>query len=191
MLYRHLRDPRFHHCDKRVALAQESLQEPPAVKGPPVLGESIPWRRVEGHYLRVRWCTFLASIEDGTFRPTPMGSYAALGVECPSLAIEAFIVVSNHVDFLHLWELYVQRQVADDEEVLLVYAPVTQARPGTPIGMSLPCLDIMVYPKGHLEQAYDPEFSPLSREVWLQEKARWKPLERRKSVQDGRQRIGP
>jgi len=44
--------------------------------------------------------------------------------------------------------------------------------------MSLPCLDVMAYPKGHLKEAYDPEFRPLSRAAWkTQERARGKPSE--------------
>jgi len=85
-------------------------------------------------------------------KPDPMGSYAALEVERPSLAGQAFIVVSNEVDFRHLWELYKQRRVADDEEVLLGYAPVDQKRLGRLMGVSLPCLDIMVYPKATLRR---------------------------------------
>jgi len=75
------------------------MMETIACKEPPVLGEAIPWKQVEGQFLRVSWCSFLASIQDGTIEPAPMGSYAALGVESPSLTGEAFIVVSNEVDF--------------------------------------------------------------------------------------------
>jgi len=161
-------------------MALESLLEmlePIPCKHPPVLGEAIPWKQVVGQFLRVRWCSFLASIQDGKIEPGPMGSYAALGVESPSLAGEAFIVVSNEVDFGHLWELYRQRQVADDEEVLLVYAPVEEERLRRLLRMSLPCLDIRVYLKGHFKEAYDPEFRPLSWAAWNQERARWKPYE--------------
>jgi hypothetical protein len=170
--------PRPH--DKERDMAQKSLLEmlePTTCKEPPVLGEAIPWKQVEGQFLRVRWCSFFASIQDGTIEPAPMGSYAALGVECPSLTGEAFIVVSSKVDFRHLWELYKQRQVADDEEVLLSYAPVDQKRLGRLIGMLLPCLDIMVYPKGHFEEMYDPNFKPQSSATWSRPRARWKPSE--------------
>jgi len=153
------------------------MLEPTSCKEPPVLGEAIPWKQVEGQFLRVRWCNLFASIQDGTIEPTPMGSYAALGVECPSLTGEAFIVVSSEVDFRHLWELYKQRRVADDEEVLLSHVPVDEKRFGRLIGMLLPCLDIMVYPKGHLEEAYDPEFRPQYRAAWNQERARWRSSE--------------
>jgi hypothetical protein len=153
------------------------MLEPTACKGPPVLGEAIPWKQVEGHFLRVRWCNFFASIEDGTIKADPIGAYAALEVECPSLTGDAVIVVSSKADFRHLWELYKERQVADDEEVLLSYAPADQKRLWEPIRMLLPCIDIMVYPKGHLKQAYDPKFKPQSWAAWNQEGARWRPLD--------------
>ena len=172
--------PQPHHKESDMALKSLlEILEPIPCKQPPVLGEAIPWKQVEGQFLRVRWCSFLTSIQDGTIEPGPMGSYAALGVESPSLAGEAFIVVSNEVDFGHLWELYRQRQVADDEEVLLVYAPVEEERLRRLLRMSLPCLDIRVYPKGHFKEAYNPEFRPLSLAAWNQERARWIPSEPR------------
>jgi hypothetical protein len=153
------------------------MLEPTACKEPPVLGEAIPWKQVDGHFLRVRWCSFFASIEDGTIKADPMGAYAALEVECPSLTGDAVIVVSSKADFRHLWELYKERQVADDEEVLLVYAPVDQKRVWELIRTLLPCLDIMVYPKGHLKEAYDPKFRPQSWAAWYRARARWSPSE--------------
>jgi len=172
------------------------MLEPTACKEPPVLGRGIPWKQVEGQFLRVRWCVFFASIQDGAIEPDPMGSYAALGVECPTLTGEAFIVVSSEGDFRHLWELYRERQVADDEEVLLIHVPVDQKR--LTRLLLLPCLDILVYPKGHFEEAYDPEFRPQYRAApefrpqtwaaWNQERARWKPWE---GTQEEGQRIGP
>jgi hypothetical protein len=153
------------------------MLESTTCKGPPVLGEAIPWKQVEGHFLRVRWCSFLASIEDSTIKADQIGAYAALEVECPSLTGDAVIVVSSKADFRHLWELYKERRVADDEEVLLVHVPVDEKRTGTLIATLLPCLDIMVYPKGHFRQAYNPLFTPQSWAAWNQARARWSPSE--------------
>ena len=153
------------------------MLEPTACNEPPVLGEAIPWKQVEGHFLRVRWCSFFASIEDGAIKADPTGAYAALEVESPSLIGDAVIVVSSKADFRHLWELYKERQVADDEEVLLTCAPVDQKGSWGLIRMLLPCLHIMVYPKGHLKEAYDPKFRPHSRAAWNQARARWSPFD--------------
>lgn len=169
-----------HPYHKERGMAMESLLEvlsPTSYGGPPVLGEDIPWKQVEGHLLRVRWCSFFASIEDGTVKLDEPGAYAALVVESPSLTGEALIAVSSKADFRHLWELYKERQVADDEEVLLSYAPADQKRFWEPIRMLLPCLDIMVYPKGHLKQAYNPRFKPQSWAAWNQARARWRPFD--------------
>jgi hypothetical protein len=162
-------------------MAVKSLLEmvaPTVCMGPPVLGETIPWKQVEGHFLRAKWCSFFASIEDGAIKAAPIGAYAALEVECPSLTADALIVVTSKADFRHLWELYEERQVAGNEEVLLSYAPADQKRLWEPIRMLLPCLDIMVYLKGHFKEAYDPKFRPQNWAVWNQERARWKPFER-------------
>jgi len=161
-------------------MALESLLEmlePTAHKEPPVLGKAIPWKQVEGQFLRVRWCSFFASIEDGTIKADPTGAYAALEVECPSLTDNAVIVVSSKDDFRHLWELYKERQVEDDEEVLLTCTPVDRKGSWGLIRMLLPCLDIMVYPKGHLKEAYDPKFRPKSWEAWNRARGRWSPFE--------------
>ena len=149
--------------------------EATACKEPPVLGRAIPWKQVDGQFLRVRWCVFLASIQDGTVEPDPMGSYAALGVECPTLTGQAFIVVSSEGDFRHLWELYKERLVAGDEEVLLIHVPGDERR--LTRLLLLPCLSILVYPKGHYREAYDPEFRTLDWAAWNKERARWKPSE--------------
>jgi len=125
----------------------------------------------------VRWCIFFASIQDGAIQSDQTGSYAALGVECPTLTREALIVVSNEIDFRHLWELYEDRLVADDEEVLLVHVPADHEGIGRLVAKSLPCLDIMVYPKGHFKQAYDPGFWTLDWAAWREESARWEPSE--------------
>jgi hypothetical protein len=153
------------------------ILEPTPSKEFPVLGETIPWKNVEGHFLRVRWCSFFASIENGTIKADPVGAYAALEVECPSLSNSALVIVSAKADFRHLWELYRERQVADDEEVLLSYAPGDQKRFWEPIRMLMPCLDIMVYPRGHFKQAYSPGFRPKSWAAWNRERARWRPFQ--------------
>ncbi|MDM8000021.1 MAG: hypothetical protein QUS33_08485 [Dehalococcoidia bacterium] len=158
------------------SLLQEVL-DPPPLRQPLVLGEAIPWRKVEGHFLCVRWCSFFATIEDGAIEADPEGAYAVLGVESPALSDEAIIVVSSKTDFRHLWELYRERRVADDEEVLLIYSPADPKRVWEPLRRGLPCLDIMVYPKGHCREAYDPQFVPRSWAAWHRERARWKPFQ--------------
>lgn len=162
---------------------------PTACVGPPVLGETIPWKQVEGHFLRVRWCSFFASIEGGAIKADSPRAYAALEVECPNLTADALIVVTSKADFKHLWELYRVRQVADDEEVLLVYAPADQKRFWEQIRMLLPCLDIMVYPKGHYRQAYSPGFKPRDWAAWYRPKARWQPFELEGGTQEERQQM--
>jgi hypothetical protein len=168
-----------HPYHKERGMAMESLLEvlsPTSYGGPPVLGEDIPWKQVEGHLLRVRWCSFFASIEDGMVKLDEPGAYAALVVESPSLTGEALIAVSSKADFRHLWELYKERQVADDEEVLLFHNPLGKKRLGK-LGKLmksfLPCLDILVYPKGHLEEMYDITLHPPNAIAWFRDRAKW------------------
>ncbi len=145
---------------------------------PPVLGKEIPWKKVRGEALRVKSFSPIARIVDGDFSAPPVPlPYAMVTVECPGLPCDASILVSHKVDFCHLWELYEERKVQDDEEVLLFYDPVGKKRLGRLLRSVLPCLAIYVYPKGHLEEIYDPDFHPQSAEAWFRYRAKWEASE--------------
>jgi hypothetical protein len=146
-----------------------------ADKRSPTLGKEIPWERVKGHIFRVKSCHFFASIENGTVKAPPVGAYAVLVVECPkcpSLTGEALVMVSHKVDFKHLWELYKQRQVADDEEVMVGYGPVGERGLGKLFRTFLPFLTIWAVPKGHFDELYDPAFKPTTTD-WYRNRAKW------------------
>jgi hypothetical protein len=143
----------------------------------PLLGKQIAWDTVKGECFRVKGFTRFASIADRRVnQPLVPFLYALLTVECPKLRGEASILVSNRVDFKHLWELYEERRVGDDEEVLLFYNPLREKRLGK-LGKRmksfLPCLDILVYPKGHLEEMYDKTFRPPNAIAWFRDRAKW------------------
>ena len=152
----------------------KTLPPLPSDKKPPTLGKDVPWKQVEGQLLRVKSHLFVASMQDSKVKAPPVGAYAALEVECAEPTGDALIMVSHKLDFKHLWELYKERKVLDDEEVLVAYAPVGRGI-GRAARMFLPCLDIMVYPKGWLEEACDPTFKPKNTAEWFQERARWRP----------------
>jgi hypothetical protein len=143
----------------------------------PVLGKQIAWETVEGECFRVKAFSKFASIRGCRVnQPLVPFLYALLTVECPKLPGEASILVSNRVDFKHLWELYEERKVGDDEEVLLFYNPLGKKRLGKLGKMMksfLPCLDILVYPKGHLEEMYDRTFHPPNAIAWFRDRAKW------------------
>jgi hypothetical protein len=143
----------------------------------PVLGKQIAWETVEGECFRVKAFSESASIRGRRVnQPLVPFLYALLTVECPKLPGEASILVSNRVDFKHLWELYEERKVGDDEEVLLFYNPLGKKRLGKLGKMMksfLPCLDILVYPKGHLEEMYDRTFHPPNAIAWFRDRAKW------------------
>jgi hypothetical protein len=163
-------------------LMQESHKAPPeGGESTPVLGKQIAWETVKGDCFRVKGFSKFASMTGRRVnQPSVPFLYALLTVECPKLPGEASILVSNKVDFKHLWELYEERRVGDDEEVLLFYHPLGKKRLGK-LGRLmksfLPCLDILVYPKGHLEEMYDKTFHPPNAIAWFRDRAKWEAAE--------------
>ena len=91
--------------------------------------------------------------------PRVAGPYAVLTVESPSLKLRAMISVVHRLDFRNLWEIYEQRRVAAEEEVLLGYMPYAGFL-GPLLRPFLPRLHLLIYPKGALEFFSDPKGRP-------------------------------
>lgn len=121
-----------------------------------LVGRDIPWEDLEGQYMRVNDFNFLAKVELGKIKedrfPKP---YGFISVECPKLPCQAIMPIFHKLDFKNLWEVFRQRKLSPSEEVLVAYAPI---RHGLlkPLSRTLPNLVIRIYPKGRLEQVYNP-----------------------------------
>ena len=87
-------------------------------------GKSIPWKTIEQEPLRITHFTPLVNIENRKVKSHSLGPYAFLAVESPKLNSEALLPVGHRVDFQNLWEVFKERGVAEDEEVLVFYAPI-------------------------------------------------------------------
>jgi hypothetical protein len=129
---------------------------PPEYLGLPYVSVDIPWEYIEGEFLRIAEFTPLATVEGEKVRaerpPTP---YALLKVESPKLE-EAVMPVAHREDFRKLWQIYRQRGVTAEEEVLLTYYPRYKGLLRLANALAhLRKFAISIYPKGSLEKMYE------------------------------------
>ena len=139
----------------------------------PLIGRDIPWKAIEGAMCKITHFTLLATIEAGKIKAlSKMMPYALLSVESPEfppeLPKEASLPVSNKVDFLNLWEVFQRRGVSPDEEILVAHVPFYQNwLLKLLLSSFMPWLHIYIFPKGHLEEACDPNFRPNNVQEWF------------------------
>ena len=139
-----------------------------------LIGRGIPWKAIEQEPLRITHFTPLVNIENHKVKSHSLGPYAFLAVESPKLNSEALLPVGHRVDFQHLWEVFKQRGVAEDEEVLVFYAPIKRKWYKWASSF-LPKLHIFIFPKGHLEEIHNPNFKPDNARSWFKPIAEWRP----------------
>ncbi len=144
--------------------------------GVPVIGKDIPWKLIEKEACRIKHFTPLAKVEVDKVLAFSRGMpYALLRVESPKLPQEAVMPVVHRLDFKNLWEIFKQRGVGKEEEVLVFYVPFFGKGLKRFLSTGLPKLHLYIYPSGHLEEMYDSEFQPSDVRTWFQPTAVWRP----------------
>jgi len=139
-----------------------------------VIGKDIPYETIEREFCRVKNFTPFAVIEAGKIKDiSKFMPYAALSVESPRLPGEATMYVTHKLDFRHLWDVFQQRGVKAEEEVLIAYVPQKRKF----LSGAWASLYIYVFPKGHLEEMHDKNFRPSNYEAWLMPIAEWEPTD--------------
>jgi hypothetical protein len=120
------------------------------------IGKDIKWEEIEGHGFRVMQFLPLAHIENEKIKDeSKFMPYAYLFVDCPNFKRETDILmpVLHRTDFRHFGELYKERGVMSDEEVVVSYVPHKKGARKF-LGKILPHLLIEVRPKGSLDEIY-------------------------------------
>ncbi|RLC93383.1 MAG: hypothetical protein DRI39_05860 [Chloroflexi bacterium] len=116
------------------------------------IGEDVSWEAIRGEACRVKQFTpyvrIVAGKPEGNRGSLP---YASLLVECPALQTPASMPVTNKDDFRNLWEVFRQRGVGDDEEVLVFYEPFYSSGLLRPLSALKPRLYIYICPNGQLD----------------------------------------
>ena len=115
----------------------------------PIIGKHVPWKAVEGHFLRVTRFIPMATVEKDKVKAFTGGPYAGLEVECLGLPVQgAYLPVVHREDFRRLWRAFEERHVAPAEELLVVYEPSK----AWIVRAFQPTLHVFVYPQGSLER---------------------------------------
>jgi hypothetical protein len=115
-------------------------------KEPIVIGRNYKWEDIQGVLLRVKQFVSLASVESGKIiEYSDSSSYGSLVIENPYLFDEAYMFILNKGDFLNLWQVYKERGIKPEEEVIVLYEPIKKG-----FSSNTPGLLIQIYPKGSL-----------------------------------------
>ncbi|MDD4874658.1 MAG: hypothetical protein PHE15_06785 [Dehalococcoidales bacterium] len=116
-----------------------------------IIGRHIKWEEIQGIFCKVLQFVPLTIVESGKVQELSDNSpYASLIIECPNLFKEAYMFVFNKEDFLNLWEVFKERGVEDQEEVLVVYDPFKGSIISKLFSRTVPSLLIQIYPTGSL-----------------------------------------
>jgi hypothetical protein len=90
------------------------------------VGKDIPWYLVKNMPLLVYRFTTLAKmvqgrvVSRGAFNLDP---FALIEVNAPLRSEQLTIPIEHSTDFQHLWEIFEERGVSEDEEVVMFYTP--------------------------------------------------------------------
>ena len=121
-----------------------------------LIGKDVPWKQFEWHFFRVEHFLPLSYIEQGKIKEAvKFMPYASLRVYDPDFRCEGkelLLPVLHRLDFQHLWEVYKERGVTPEEEVVVIYEPQSGAK--RLLGKTLPHLRIKVNPRGSMEYSY-------------------------------------
>jgi hypothetical protein len=129
----------------------------------PFIGDAIPWEIIKREQCRVKRFTPFSVIVSGKIKLDKLTrSYAFLLIELPKiekieLPREAFMPVVNRDDFRRLWEVYKERGVRSEEEVIIFHETFYR---NSILSNFMARLHIYIYPKGHFEQMQDPNLEP-------------------------------
>jgi hypothetical protein len=121
-----------------------------------LIGKDLPWKQFEWHFFRVEHFLPLCYIERGKIKgDLKFMPYASLRVYDPDFkgeGKELLLPVLHKLDFQHLWEVYKERGVTLEEEVIVIYEPPSGVK--MLLGKGWPQLRIKVNPAGILEYSY-------------------------------------
>ena len=128
----------------------------------PIIGQDIPWKAIRQECCRVKHFTPFAIVEYGKVKSTQaLLPYASLLVDLPN---EASLPVVHKNDFLRLWQVFNEREVHPEEEVIVIYEQFYRS---SFLSRLMPRLHIYIYPKGHFDQVYDPNYKPENIRTWF------------------------
>ncbi len=119
------------------------------------------WNIIDGELCKVINFTPLVSIEDRkvTHFDNQM-PYAYVTLECKKLLQQEKGAIFHKVDFLNLWNVFKERGVSEDEEVLLFWSKKHYKWYAKIFSLFMPKLRVMVCKKSTFDLMSDPTLHP-------------------------------
>lgn len=126
----------------------------------PIIGKGLPWNVIERKLCRVIEFNPFGSIKNQKVRkPTnKLFPYASIKVECEQLSPKVLILITQRIDFIHLWESFNGEKKAQEVEVLIDWSSKHKSILGKIFSPFLPKLSIMVCPKGSFNKITSPDW---------------------------------
>ena len=116
------------------------------------------WKDLDGEPILVKQFIPVATIENNKVRAKPWIPYAIVSIVSPKLSARTDLPISHRVDFVHLWEAFNIRKIADNEEVLIHWSRHHHRGLLGLFKMFLPHIHLMICPKGSYEKMSDPNW---------------------------------
>ena len=133
----------------------------------PVIGKDVSWKAMNDYLLRVIKFTPLARVVGNEIQSAESNlPYGILTVECLELNQEFVVYLTHKVDFLHLWKVFNERGISEEEEVLV--GDFASKRSGffRIFSSFLPRLWVWICRRGHLERLVNDDWDGLTGEAW-------------------------
>jgi len=148
------------------------------------LGKDIAWNKINGELCRVLDFTSHASVQNGKIESAGISTpYGSLTLECPKISGKIECPIIHRVDFINLWEVFKEKGVKENEEVLVGrYEYLTML--GKLFSSFLPKIYILIYPIGSYNKFNDKSWQEKTQgEAWAKE---MKPIARKDPFPDNR-----
>ncbi len=141
------------------------------------LGKDIAWNKINGELCHVLDFFPHASVQNGKIESTGISMpYASLTLECPKMSEKVAYSIIHRIDFTNLWEIFRERGVKENEEVLVgryEYRTIL----GRLFSPFLPKIYILIYPKGSFNKFNGKNWQEKTQgEAWVRE---MRPIEKK------------
>ncbi len=117
-----------------------------------ILRKDNEWSIIDGEPCKVLSFTPMAEVKNGkTLVPNKTDSYASVILECKKLPNTVKGFICHRIDFEHLWAAFKERDVKDDEEVIIFYSKKHLKSYAKIFSSFMPRLWVMICHKGAFE----------------------------------------
>jgi len=139
------------------------------------------WSVIDSEPCRVIYFTSIATVNDGKIiTPKMPESYASVFLECKKFSKTVKGFVNHRLDFLNLWKAFKERDISDNEEVIIFWSSKHYKYKFLKyFSAILPKMWILVCKKGAFElmsdSNYKPELNGIDRWEAIKPITEWKP----------------